>query len=75
MAIVFNATTKHGTQTFEPVTVVAFNDVLAEDYFVKAGLAKTSTKRATVTYPEGTVTIDPNTVFGHGPSKGAKVLG
>lgn len=75
MAIVFNATTKHGTMTFEPGPVVAFQDVLAEDYFVKAGLAKTSTKRASSTYPEGTVVIDPNTVFGSGELKGQKVFG
>lgn len=75
MAIVFNGPTKHGTMTFEPTTVMAFEDTMAEAYFVAAGFAKASTKRPTVTHPAGTVEIDINTQFGTGPNRGAKVMG
>lgn len=74
MAIIFTSPTLHGATRFAPTISTAFDDTGAEDYFVAAGFAGTTKDAAVMTYPEGTVEIDPATVFGDGPNKGNLVL-
>ena len=74
MAVKFLSPTKHGTQTFVPGVALAFDDARAEDYFVAAGFAEATKDKPAMTYPEGTVEIDPATVFADGPSKGNLVM-
>jgi hypothetical protein len=74
MAVIFSSPTRHGPNTFAPGVSLAFEDARAEDYFVAAGWASTTKKEPAMTYPEGTVEIDPQTVFADGPNKGALVM-
>jgi hypothetical protein len=62
MTIEFGALTKHGTMQFVPDYPLAFDDKGAEEYFVAAGFAAKSDKKAKHTYEEGTIEIDPNTI-------------
>lgn len=75
MSIIFKSPTRHGTNMFVPSTPLAFADEKAEAYFVKAGFAEESDSEPVMTYPEGTVVIDPQTTFADGPSKGNLVMG
>lgn len=72
MAVIFKSVVKHGRLQFLPGQPIAFKDARAEEYFVKAGWAEKSSKKAAYTYPKGSVEIDPETVF-NGTDK--KVLG
>jgi len=64
MPIKFKEAVKHGTNTFPPTVALAFEDDRAEEYFVAAGWAEqTDDDPIMAPYPEGTVTIDPDTVF------------
>jgi hypothetical protein len=74
MAIKFTSPTRHGTQTFVPGVALAFADASAEQYFIAAGFAEATKDKAVMEYPEGTVEIDPATVFGDGPNKGNLVM-
>ena len=74
MAVKFLSSTKHGTQMFVPGVALAFDDPRAEDYFVAAGFAEMTKEKPAMTYLEGTVEIDPATVFADGPSKGNLVM-
>jgi hypothetical protein len=72
MAVEFKGKTKHGTLTFYPGVVFAFKDARAEEYFIKAGWASKTSKKAQETFPKGSVEIDPETVVA---GTGNKVLG
>jgi hypothetical protein len=72
MAVEFKHTVKHGRLQFHAGPVYGFKDARAEEYFVKAGFADKSNKKAMVTLPKGSVEIDPETVFAN--SGGKKVL-
>lgn len=61
MAVKFHSGTKHGKETFLPSISLAFDDPLAENYFIGAGLAEATTEPPVHTYPEGTVVVDPMT--------------
>ena len=74
MSIIFTGPTKHGAQTFAPSVPLAFEDEGAEDYFKAAGWAEPTKEEAVMTYPAGTVEIDPTTVFADGPNKGQLVV-
>jgi hypothetical protein len=74
MTIKFREPVKHGVQQFIPGVAVAFADLRAEEYFLAAGWAEPSSDLAVHTYPEGTVTIDPATVFADGPNRGQPIL-
>lgn len=74
MSIIFTGPTKHGAQTFAPSVPLAFEDEGAEAYFVAAGFAKDSKAEPVMTFPAGSVDIDPTTVFADGPNKGQLVV-
>lgn len=76
MAIKFKGpgVTKHDRLIIAPGVATTFADENAEDYFVEMGWAEDTNEEAVVNYPEGSVTIDPKTVFGDGPKKGQFVL-
>jgi hypothetical protein len=57
-----------------PSVSTAFNDEHAEDYFIAMGWATETNDEPTVTYPEGSVTVDPKVVFGSGEKKGQFVM-
>jgi hypothetical protein len=71
MAIKFTSPVKHGRHQFIPGVPLAFDDARAEEYFVAAGWAEATQDDAVHTYPEGSVEIDPETVFS---GTGQKVL-
>lgn len=75
MAIKFSGPTRHGHHTFAPTIALAFDDEDAETYFVKAGFAEATNDEPVMTYPAGSVEIDPETVFGDGPNRGKLVIG
>jgi hypothetical protein len=62
---------KHGTQTFPPDVALAFSDDRAEEYFLATGWAEKTKDEPIITYPEGTVEVDPETVHAN---TGVKVL-
>ena len=62
MAVKFKGPTRHGVNTFVPDVSLAFDDTNAEAYFVAAGFADQTSDAPVMTYPEGTVEIDPDTV-------------
>lgn len=75
MAIKFTSPTKHGAITFVPGVSLAFEDKDAEPYFIAAGFAEVTKDKPVMTYAQGEVDIDPETVFGDGPNKGKLVMG
>jgi hypothetical protein len=73
-AIKFHGVTKHGRNAFVPSTPLGFEDPGAIPFFVAAGFGEETDEEPVMTYPEGTVEIDPNTVFADGPNKGKLVI-
>ena len=71
MAVIFKSLTKHGTLQFLPGQSLAFKDARAEEYFVAAGFAEKTSKKAIYTYDKGSIEIDTGTVFN---KTGEKVL-
>lgn len=71
MAVIFNQAVKHGTLQLIPGSPVAFDDDRAEEYFVAAGWAETTGSEPAFTFPEGSVSIDLDTV---NAATGLKVL-
>lgn len=63
MAVKFSGPTKQGVNTFVPGVALAFDDTDAEPYFIAAGWASDTDDAPVMTYPVGTVHIDPGTVF------------
>lgn len=74
MAIKFKSLTRHGSLAFSPLLATAFEDDRAEDYFVAAGWAERTDEPPLVTYPVGSVEVDPSTVFADGPNRGQLVM-
>lgn len=74
MPVKFNHVTKHGKLQIAPSISIAFEDEGAEAYFVAAGFAEETDEEPVMTFPEGSVTVDPETIFGTGDQRGQKVL-
>lgn len=66
--------TKQGAAQIPPSLPVAFEDPDAAPFFVKVGWADESTLDPVITYSQEEVSIDPETVYGSGPLKGAVVM-
>ena len=66
--------TRHGRLMIAPAVATSFEDPNAEEYFVAMGWAEETNEAPVVEYPEGSVEVDPETVFADGPKKGQKVL-
>jgi hypothetical protein len=71
MPIKFKDRTKHDRLDIMPGVSVAFEDDRAEEYFIAAEMAEETDDEPVVTYPEGSVTIDPETTRA---DTGARVL-
>ena len=63
MTIQFKERFKHGRLDLLPGVPMAFEDARAEEYFVAVGAAEATDVEPVVTYPVGSVEIDPATVF------------
>ena len=63
MTIKFRHSVKHGVSEYLPTVPLAFEDEHAELYFIAAGFADETPEAPLHTYPEGTVQVDPETVF------------
>lgn len=63
MPVTFSEVVRHGKLTIPPAVKIAFEDDGAEDYFVAAKWASKVTGTPDITYPEGSVEIDPATTF------------
>ena len=74
-AVKFRSPTKHGSQLFVPGVALGFEDPDAAPYFIAAGFADPTDDEPVMTYPEGLVSVDPETVFGSGDRVGQKVMG
>lgn len=74
MAVEFHSVTKHDKLQIAPSISIAFEDEGAEAYFIAAGWAVETEDEPVMTFPEGSVTIDPETTFGTGAQRGQKVL-
>ena len=72
--IKFKSRTKHGKSDFHPGVKYGFEDPDAAPYFKAAGWAEDATGKADVVVTLGEVDIDPETRFGGGPKRGAKVM-
>lgn len=62
-AIKFRFPVKHGTLQFIPNVALAFEDKDAAPYFIAAGFADETDDDPVMTYPQDSVSIDPETVF------------
>ena len=76
MAVKFKGpgVTKQDRLIIAPNQAIAFDDDGAEEYFVAIGWAENTDDEPIFTYPEGSVNIDPETVFADGPKKGQLVM-
>ena len=74
MAIKFNQPVKHGAVQLLPGIALAFEDADAEAYFTKAGWAEVTSDEPVFTYDAEAIAVDPEAVFGDGPTKGQRVL-
>src|SRR4051812_31039788 len=61
----FNREVKHGTHRLHKRLVARFEDPDAAPYFVRAGWAEFTDKEPDVTFTEGEVEIDPETIMGN----------
>jgi len=68
----FNRECKHGVHRFFDGLVAQFEDPDAAPYFVRAGWASFSSKEPKVTYTQGEVDIDPETIMGNEGPEGTK---
>jgi hypothetical protein len=66
--------TKQDRLVIAPTVPTAFEDDHAEEYFVSMGWAEETNEDPVVTYPEGSVNIDPKAIFADGPKKGQFIL-
>lgn len=74
MAVQFQAPFRHGKLMLPPSLSLAFEDENAEGYFIAVGAAEATEDAPVMTYPAGSVEIDPETTFGTGDRRGQKVL-
>lgn len=63
MAIMFTGRTKQARLDLAPSVAYAFLDYRAEECFTRAGFADPTDEDPTVTYPVGSLKIDPETTF------------
>lgn len=61
--VIFSGETKHGRNRFPANVAIRFEDPDAAPYFVKCGWAEFSDKEPQMTFTEGEVEVDPETVF------------
>lgn len=73
--VTFKERTKHGKLDFHPGVKYQFEDVDAVPYFKACGWVEDATGEADVIVSIKEIDIDPETVWGTGPNKGAKVVG
>jgi hypothetical protein len=62
MSVIFKTRTKHDRLDLLPTIPLAFADEGAETYFISAGFADPTTLAPLVTYPKGSVHVDPMTI-------------
>ena len=74
-AVKFHTPTKHGAHLFIPGVALAFEDEDAAPYFIASGFAEATDEEPLMTYPQSSVDVDPETIFGSGPRVGQKVMG
>ena len=74
MAVKLSGITKHGGQIFPPNVSIGFDDEHAEDYIKAMGWGEATDEEPVITYPEGSLIVDPQTVYADGDKKGQLVM-